>query len=104
MRSCARPEKVYRRFMRVDLIAVTLAIAMVIAAVRARRSRWDAITLALLSVLWLLANQGFEGPLIWSLDSSHGLTASDLVGLAGLVVAGLSFLRVGMKALRAGRV
>ncbi len=79
--------------MRVDLIALTLLVALGVTAVKASRSRWDALVLALLSGLWMLVNKGFEGPVIWTFDQSHGLTGSDFVGLAGLAIAGVSLLQ-----------
>jgi hypothetical protein len=79
--------------MRVVLIVVVLLIPLGISTARAFRSRLDAIVLAFLSVLWMLVNKGFEGPVIWTVDRRHGLTLSDFVGLIGLAIAGIAFLR-----------
>jgi hypothetical protein len=46
-----------------------------------------AVTLAVLSVLWLLVNAPMEGPVLLTVASGHGLTGGDLAGLTGLVLA-----------------
>ena len=90
--------------MRVDLIALTLLVALGVTAVRAYRSRWDAVVLALLSLLWMLVNKGFEGPVIWTFDRYHGLTATDFVGVAGLAIAGVSLVRPRLRRSLARRI
>lgn len=79
--------------LRVTLIAVVLFAAAVMAAVMALRGRTGCVLLALLSVLWILVDQDFEGPVLLTLTSSTGVTASDLVGVAGLVAAGVLWWR-----------
>jgi hypothetical protein len=43
--------------------------------------------LAAVSVLWLLVDGPAEIGVLWFFDHDHGLTAGDLAGLAGLVLA-----------------
>jgi hypothetical protein len=69
------------------LVAVVLVALVLLAAVSGRSGLPGAVALAVVSVLWLLVNGSAEGPLLWSLNSEHGLTATDLGGLAGLAVA-----------------
>ena len=38
---------------------------------------------------WLLANGPLEGPILWVLDSQHGLTTADLLAPAAVGVVGL---------------
>jgi hypothetical protein len=63
-------------------------VALVLLAAASRRSGLaGAVALAVVSVLWMLVNGSAEGPVLWSVSSQHGLTATDLGGLAGLGVA-----------------
>jgi hypothetical protein len=79
---------------RVALTVVALLAAMVLAGALGRRQRTGVVLLALLSLLWLLVNHAFEGPVLFSVTSTNGLTASDLVGLAGFVVSVGLWLRL----------
>ena len=45
------------------------------------------MALATVSVMWLLVNGSAEGPLLWRVTDNHGLTATDLAGIAGLAAA-----------------
>ncbi|QNN54047.1 hypothetical protein [Nocardioides mesophilus] len=68
--------------------AALLLLALVLAAgTLGRTGRQGAVALALLSVLWLLANSPMEGPTLVHVTGSHGLTGADLTGLAGLALA-----------------
>jgi len=70
------------------LLPPLLLVAMVlVAGTSDRTGRPGAVLLAALSGLWLLDNHGFEGKILWIVTPTHGLTAGDLVGFAGLVVA-----------------
>jgi hypothetical protein len=72
---------------RIVLIIAVLGIAMLISAVLGVRHRSGVVLLALLSLLWLLIDQDFEGHVLLSVTGKHGLTTADLVGVGGLVVA-----------------
>ena len=70
------------------LLPPLLLVAMVvIAGTGDRTGRPGAVLLAAVSVLWLLDNHGFEGKILWTVSPTHGLTAGDLVGFAGGLVA-----------------
>lgn len=73
--------------LRVVLTACALFVAMVLAGWLARRQRTAAVLLALLSFVWLTVDRSFEGPVLLSVSSTHGLVTSDLVGIAGLGAA-----------------
>lgn len=66
---------------------VTLAALVVAAWWSPRAGRAGAVTLAAVSVLWLLVNDPMEGPVLLTVAEDHGLTAADLAGLAGLLIA-----------------
>lgn len=87
------------KFFRVSHLRIALVIAVLLgsmacAIVLGRRLRLGTVVLALLSVLWLLVNQDFEGPILFTVVRDHGLTTADLVGLAGLILAGWQFWRL----------
>jgi hypothetical protein len=64
--------------------------ALVVAAVLAGRyGRPAAVLLVVVSVLWVLVNHPMEGETLLPLSHGHGLTAADMGGLAGLVLATL---------------
>ncbi len=67
--------------------AAALLLAMLLAIALGRRLRAGVLILALLSLVWLSANRDFEGPILFSVGTTHGLVLSDLVGLGGLGVA-----------------
>ena len=69
------------------LVAVVLVALVLLAAVSGSSGLPGAVALGVVSLLWLLVNGSAEGPVLWSLTSQHGLTATDLGGLAGLGVA-----------------
>ena len=69
------------------LVGLVLAALVVLAAVSGRWGLPGAAALAAVSVLWLLVNGKAEGPVLWVVTAHHGLTATDLAGLAGLAVA-----------------
>jgi hypothetical protein len=45
------------------------------------------VALAVVSLLWLRVNGSMEGPVLWKISRGHGLTLTDLAGIAGLGVA-----------------
>jgi hypothetical protein len=66
-----------------------MLVFLVLAAAGA--GRWGTVwaaALAVASVFWLLTNDLMEGEVLWAVTDTHGLTAGDLAGLTGLVVAG----------------
>jgi hypothetical protein len=69
------------------LVGLVLAALVLLAAASGRSGVPGAIALAAVSLLWLRVNSSAEGPLVWSMTRNHGLTATDLGGLAGFGVA-----------------
>lgn len=69
-------------------LALLLLLALIICALRAiRGDRLAAVALVPLSLAWVLFNGPLEGPTLLTLSWSHGITASDLVSVAGLLIA-----------------
>ncbi|MGZ6754837.1 MAG: hypothetical protein ACXVEJ_15370 [Nocardioides sp.] len=54
--------------------------------------RTGAVLVALVSITWLLVNKSMEGDTLLHVTRSHGLTAGDLAGLAGLGLALIAWL------------
>jgi len=70
------------------LIAVLLLLALLFCAVLAVRGhRLAALVLVPLSLGWVVFNGPLEGPTLFVISWSHGVTASDLISLAGLMIA-----------------
>jgi hypothetical protein len=67
--------------------AVVLAGLVLAAGLSARYGMVGAVTLAAVSVAWLLVNGPMEGPILLTIARGHGLTGGDLAGLAGLALA-----------------
>src|SRR5512144_1514932 len=68
--------------------AVLLLLGLLFCAVRAvRGDRLAALVLVPLSLAWVLFNGPIEGPTLFVVSWSHGVTASDLIAVAGLVIA-----------------
>ncbi len=80
--------------LRIVLVIVVMLGSMACAIVVGRRQRTGTVLLALLSVLWLLINKDFEGPVLLRVTEDHGLTTADLLGLAGLILAAWQFWRL----------
>jgi len=76
------------------LVGLVLVALVLLAAVSGRSGLPGAVALAVVSALWLLVNRPVEGPVLWSVTPHHGLTATDLAGLAGLAVAGWRALSI----------
>jgi len=70
-------------------MAEGLALVALVAAAAAAGwwGRPGAVALAAASLLWLLVNKPMEGEILVVVDDEHGLTAGDLAGLTGLVLA-----------------
>jgi len=69
------------------LAAVVLVALVVLAGVSAETRAAGAVALGVISVVWLAVNRSMEGQILWTVTPSHGLTAADLAGLAGLLLA-----------------
>jgi hypothetical protein len=69
-------------------LALLLLLGLLICAVRAvRGDRWSAVLLVPLSFSWALFNGPLEGATLFAVSQSHGVTVSDLISLAGLMIA-----------------
>lgn len=66
---------------------LVLAALVASAAVALPLKRTGALLLAGVSVLWFLVNSPMEGEVLVFLTPAHGLSAADLAGIAGLVIA-----------------
>ncbi|WP_310962222.1 hypothetical protein [Nocardioides terrisoli] len=75
------------------IAGLTLVALVLLAATPARAGRRGALWLAAVSVLWLLVNGPMEGAVLWAPFATHGLTAGDLAGLAGLALAAARWRR-----------
>lgn len=69
------------------LAALVLLVLIALAAAGGRAGWPGVVALAVVSVLWLLVNGPLEGPVLWTISRTHGLTLGDLAGLAGLLIA-----------------
>jgi len=70
------------------VIAGLVLVALVLLAGLGRDRPWSGWALGAVAVLWLVVNGPMEGPVLLTVTASHGLTAGDLAGLAGLGLAG----------------
>jgi hypothetical protein len=71
------------------VLPLMLLVALLFCAVRAiKGDRLAALVLVPLSFSWVLFNGPLEGPTLFVVSWSHGVTVSDLIALAGLVIAG----------------
>ncbi|NKR67003.1 hypothetical protein GS536_02475 [Rhodococcus hoagii] len=59
----------------------------------AKPSRPAALCLAALAVAWVFGNGPLEGNVLWTLNPGHGLTVSDLLSAAAMVVAARTWRR-----------
>jgi hypothetical protein len=71
--------------LRIVLTVLALLASMALCGVLGLRQRLPIVVLALLSFVWLTLDSEFEGGVLISFTNHNGLTASDLVGVAGLV-------------------
>jgi hypothetical protein len=71
-----------------NLLFVTTAVCLL------KPSMGSAVATAVAAVAWLLFNGPLEGQVLWSLNSQHGLTVSDLLGFAVFGVAVRGWIRV----------
>jgi hypothetical protein len=69
-------------------LGLLVLVFLVVAAVRAiRGDRLAALVLVPLSLTWLIVNSPFEGPTLLVISWSHGITAADLITVAGMSIA-----------------
>jgi len=80
--------------LRIALTVLALLGAMVVSGALALRHRTAIVVLALLSFVWLTLDRDFEGGVLISFTSHNGLTASDLVGIAGFLACLALWLRL----------
>ncbi len=79
---------------RLSATAVLLVACMLGVGWWARRSWLGVAVLAALSVVWLTVDRLWEVTVLFRINTSHGVTLADLVGLAGIVAAGWLALRL----------
>ncbi|OZC75164.1 hypothetical protein CH251_10280 [Rhodococcus sp. 06-462-5] len=53
-----------------------------------------AISLVASSILWLFLNAPIEGAVLYVVDANRGLTESDFITVAGVILAGVTVARV----------
>lgn len=53
-----------------------------------------AISLVVASILWLFFNAPIEGAVLYVVDADRGLTESDFLTVAGVILAGVTVARV----------
>ncbi len=70
---------------RLIVAAAALVAAMVIAERVGRHDRRGAAILVLISVAWFTVDKHWEIAVLLRLSHGHGLTVTDLIGIAGLV-------------------
>jgi hypothetical protein len=73
----------------VVVTALALMLAMFLAGVHGLRHRIGIAILALLSIVWFTVDKLFEGEVLFQINRHQGFTSADVVGLLGLIVAGL---------------
>lgn len=67
---------------------VLFADLFVLGMTLALRTRAWAVALLITSAVWLPANNKvLEGHVLWTVSHTHGLTESDLLGIAGILIA-----------------
>lgn len=72
------------------LLCLVVVLVATVGALGTGRRAWG-VLLLLASVAWLPLNNGeAEGAILLSVHGRHGLTVADLVGIVGVLVAGLT--------------
>lgn len=67
-------------------LGLLLVAVILVTLLSSRVNRACRIVTAVVSLLWFPLNTPVEGPVLFRVSPSHGLTAADLIGLAGLAV------------------
>ncbi len=70
---------------RLVVAAAALVAAMVLAERVGRRERLGAVILVLISIAWFTVDKHWEITVLVRFSHSHGLAATDLIGIAGLL-------------------
>lgn len=72
----------------VPAVLLVLLVGLLVAALgtRGRRRRVPAALLLPASAAWVLFNGPIEGPILITFSAQHGLTVSDLLAVAGVLV------------------
>lgn len=60
----------------------------------AKPSWFAATSLSVASILWLFFNAPIEGAVLYVVDANRGLTESDFITVAGVILAGVTVARV----------
>ena len=71
----------------VMLVSLTFGVRVHRRTARRPRRTAHAAVLVAVAMLWLSVNQPMEGPILITVSPKHGLTASDLLSVAGFAVA-----------------
>jgi len=75
------------------LILAVVLVAVLTQALPRVAGRVSALVLAVLGVVWLMANGPIEGGTLVTLTSSHGITDGDMLSVAAFVVAAYTLVR-----------
>ena len=70
---------------RLIVAAAALVAAMVLAERVGRRDRLGAVILVLISIAWFTVDKHWEIAVLLRVSHGHGLTVTDLIGIAGLL-------------------
>jgi uncharacterized membrane protein HdeD (DUF308 family) len=74
---------------RLVVTALAMMLAMFLAGIHGLRHRTGIAILALLSLAWFTVDKLFEGEVLFQINRHQGFTGSDIIGVLGLLVAGL---------------
>lgn len=69
------------------IAGIVLGLLVLSAGTSDRTGRVGAVVLLALSIVWLRVNGDMEGAVLYEFEEGRGLTAADLAGLAGILVA-----------------
>jgi hypothetical protein len=73
----------------VVLLVLLVGLLLATLQTRGRPRRAAALLLLPASAAWVLFNGPIEGPILLTLSANHGVTVSDLLAVAGVLVAGV---------------
>lgn len=66
---------------------IVLGLLVLSAGTSDRTGRFGALVLLALSIVWLRVNTEMEGAVLYVFEEGRGLTAADLAGFAGILIA-----------------